>query len=262
MTGEMLKAALRRGRTVYGTMLTGELPVPWLGVVRELELDFAVIDLEHAFVSESDVAARLHVLALLGCVPFVRVPTPDPAAVARVIDGGAHGVLIPYCEHAAEVADCVRAARYRPLKGERLAEHVRGKPLPAKTARAIHELNRNVVVVVGVESGAAVERLDDLVTAEAVDAVFVGTQDLTFSLGHPNELEHPAVVSAFDHVIATCRRHGVAVGIWPMPTELARHWIARGARFVLHSGDYHALRHGLRSDFDQLRAERARRRRR
>lgn len=258
MTGANLKTKLAARQPVYGTMLGAAHPPRWLWMLRQLELDFAVIDTEHAALGRAEVASLASAIALVGCVPFVRIPDRNPMSVAQAVDAGAHGIIVPYCETVDEVSACVRAARYHPVKGGRLTDAFRGRPLSAKTAAVLRRANRNAVVVIGIESEPAVEAIEALITAEAVDAVFVGTQDLSYSLGHPNELDHPVVVTAFERILRVCTRHGVAVAIWPLSVTQARRWIARGMRLVLHSSDYHAMVEGFRIEFEQLRRPRRR----
>jgi 4-hydroxy-2-oxoheptanedioate aldolase len=170
------------------------------------------------------------------------------------VDAGAQGVLVPYVETPEQVREVVGAAKFRPLKGEAVRRAVETGTFPSKEAkRHLEELNRNNVLVIGIESIPAVERLERLITVPGVDAAFVGPNDLSIQLGIPNKYDHPKFVETLTHIHNTCRKHGVPLVIHLFNHNMASHWIRRGVHFVLFGTDRRALSEGFHADFEALR---------
>jgi 4-hydroxy-2-oxoheptanedioate aldolase len=238
---------------VYGTVLTLCRNPRWARELAASLLDFAVIDLEHASYARSEVADLADTLAAHGLAPLVRVATARPELVAQALDAGAHGVLVPYCEHRREVEEVVAAARLRPLKGELLARARKGKFAARAVEEYLARYNRHALVVIGIESVPAVRRLPELCGVEGVDAVFVGAHDLALSMGLPDRFEDPRVGRAFTDVITRCARLGVPAGVWPTDHAGASRYLRAGMRFVLYRTDVDVLTSGLRQGLKALR---------
>ena len=107
--------------------------------------------------------------------------------------------------------------------------------------------------MVGIESTAALERLDALLSVPGVDAAFVGPNDLSIQLGVPADYHHPRYLEAVEHIHTTCRSKGVPLVIHFFTYEMAEPWIAKGVHFVLFGTDRKGIGDGMKKDFDHLR---------
>lgn len=158
-------------------------------IMADAGFDFVVIDLEHAPLG-LDTAARMITMAVAtGLLPLVRVPGHDPATIARVLDSGAGGLLIPHVDTPDQARRVVSAMRFPPL-GERGA---------GGTSRAgrwgllgrdeyVRVGNEDVLCVPQLESQGAFEAAADILAVDGVDAVFLGAGDLSLSMGlRPND---------------------------------------------------------------------------
>ena len=232
MNGEELKKRLQSGGTVYGTMLSMSRNPRWGVPMSDFGLDYAIIDMEHSPRGRSEVADFLAAFSMNGVVPIVRIPIPDSHYVTMALDAGAHGVLAPYCETVEEVKDVVAAAKWRPLKGA---------------------LARKVCII-GIESVPAVENLDDILKVEGIDGIFVGPNDLSITLGIPDETDHPLYEATLRKIIGACKAHNTPTLIHHQDVETTVKWLKEGARFVLHITDSRAMHNGFREDFTAIRA--------
>jgi 2-keto-3-deoxy-L-rhamnonate aldolase RhmA len=160
---------------------------------------------------------------------------PSVAEIARVLDGGALGVIVPHVGSAADARAAVRAAKFPPL-GERSAAgplpHLHYRSFPAAEANAA--LDAATMVIVQFESAQALARADEIVAVDGVDMVLIGTNDLLADWGIPGEYEHARVREAYAQTIAACRRHGKHVGVGGLATrpKLAAAFVRMGARYV------------------------------
>jgi 4-hydroxy-2-oxoheptanedioate aldolase len=170
------------------------------------------------------------------------------------IDAGFHGVLVPYLETAAQVSAVVSAARLRPLKGALEVEARASGKLPSEATRAyVEERNKNVVMIIGIESVPAVDNLESILDVLGIDAIFIGPNDLSVSLGIPDQYDDPRYVEAVEHVIATAQARGIPAGAHCFDEPMLTKWLKKGSRFVLFSADVRALGDGYRPTLDKLR---------
>ena len=260
MNGAQLKEHLRGGGVIHGTMVNCLRDPRLAAIYGQLGFEFAVLDTEHSPNDRGVVADASAAFLAAGVCPIVRVPTTAPADVIMALDGGAHGVLVPYCESPEEVRAVVTAARLRPLKGARLARVIGGGDAPGQTTRDyLAKRNSNVVIFIGIESVPAVENLEAILdageAAGGIDGFMIGPNDLSISLDVPDQLDHPKYVAAVEHIIKVAAARGVVAGPHCMTGESALMWREKGARFMLLSSDWRSLAEGYRPILTKLRGD-------
>ncbi len=255
MNGAELKQTLKEGGRVFGTMITIGRSPRWVPVLSGVGLDYAVIDTEHNPRSRAELGDYLAMFNTSGVVPIVRIPIPDSHYVTMAMDAGAQGVLAPYCETVEQVREVVAAAKWRPLKGEavdRLVES--GEHVSDATRSYLEERNRNSIAIIGIESVAAVNNLEAILDVPGIDGIFVGPNDMSISLGIPDDYDRTEYKETVKRVIDTSEARGIATLVHHQTPELSIYWIEQGARFVLHGTDRRAITEGFRSDFSKLRS--------
>lgn len=256
MNGAELKQILKDGGRVFGTMITIGRSPRWVPVLSGVGLDYAVIDTEHNPRGRAELGDYLAMFNTSGVVPIVRIPIPDSHYVTMAMDAGAQGVLAPYCETVAQAREVVAAAKWRPLKGEAVDRVVEtGEHVSDATRAYLEERNRNSIAIIGIESVAAVDNLAAILDVPGIDGIFVGPNDMSISLGIPDQYDRPEYQETVQRVIDTSEARGIPVLVHHQSPELSAYWIRQGARFVLHGTDRRALTEGFRADFGKLRAE-------
>jgi len=250
-----VKRSLNAGGHAIGTMIA-QFAEPEIGrILAAAGFDFVVIDNEHgAFTLESNlqiiIAARP-----TGLVLAVRVPDSDYHLIARTLDAGAEGVMVPRVETREQVERIVAAVKYPPLgrRGYGLrAIHTDRQPVAMP--EAIAHVNDNTLIIIQIESAVAVEAIDDLVSVPGVDVALIGPADLSISLGVPGQFEHPKMVEAMQRVIQGCERRGVAAGAHLGSVEAWKPWVERGMRCLLCSTDENLLESAGQQTVRALRA--------
>jgi 2-dehydro-3-deoxyglucarate aldolase/4-hydroxy-2-oxoheptanedioate aldolase len=249
-----VKQRLLNGETVIGTMVQ-EMRTPAIAqILRVVGYDFFMLDMEHGAYSLETAADIIRVGRLAGICPLVRVASPEYDLVARTLDQGALGIMMPRIEAREQVERFIEAMKYPPV-GKRgcssdapHSEYVFG-PLPDFLAAN----NQDTLAIVQIERKVAVERVDELLSVPGVDAALIGPEDLSVSLGYPGESGHPAVVAAIEAVIAAAARHNVAAGIHMGSVEKLQGWMARGMRLIMYSSDLGFLMEAGAAGLGQLR---------
>ena len=254
MNGQMLKRTLSEGGHVFGCMISAMGTTRFRSALAGATLDFVVIDSEHGSRDRKEIQELCAMFRDIDVTPIVRVPVPKAEWVAMALDAGAAGVLVPYCETVEEVQACVATAKWHPLKGEYLQRAVAEGVLPSDKSRAYLEARHaESIVIIGIESEPAYERLESLLDVGSIDGIFVGPNDMTTSLGIPDEVTHPRYLDVLRGVISTSEAHGVPVMIHQQTLETSTTAIELGARFVMHSMDGRLMQIAMQEHMAALR---------
>jgi len=255
MNGQEIKKKTKDGGIVYGTMLSLARNPKWGDAVAEWGLDYVVIDSEHASRGRTEITDLIAGIKTADVAPIVRVPIPSAHYVTMAMDAGAHGVLAPYCETVDEVREVVGSVKWLPLKGEYVDRAVREGKFPSDASRDyLAKRNSNNVCLIGIESLPALNNLPNILEVDGIDGIFVGPNDMSTSLGIPDQTDHPEYEEALRKVIALCSAKNVPVLIHHQSVELTQKWLREGARFVLYSSDRRSLHNAFRAEFGAIKA--------
>ncbi len=214
--------------------------------------DWAVIDMEHSPLDMMDVLQMMQALSCTKMVPIVRVAWNDAVLVKRVLDAGATTVMFPFVQTAEEAARAVAATRYPPqgvrgMAGMSRASRFGTQPNYLTTA------NRQMGVIVQLETAQAIERIDAIADVDGVDALFIGPADLSASMGHVGQLTHPAVMDRMSQAVLRCKAAGKPVGTIGGDPESVAQYRAAGFDYVAVGSDLGLFMQGARSAIAALR---------
>jgi 2-dehydro-3-deoxyglucarate aldolase len=236
-----LRQRLNIGDVVLGSWLSlGSGPVA--EIMARAGFDFLVIDMEHSPTSIETAADLIRIIDLNGCSPLVRVTSNDRHLIKRVLDSGAHGVIVPNVQSAEEAAEAVAATRYSP-KGHRGVGLHRAQGYGNEFHEYQAAADGGILVAVQIESEQAVLNISNILAVEGVDAVLIGPYDLSSDLGSPGDFTSPEFVEALESVLDAARSAGVATGfhlVEPDPDQLMN-YAAQGHRFLIYSVDMRIL---------------------
>ena len=225
----LVKQGLRAGRLQLGVALW-QLPSAEIArVYAAAGFDWIFLDTEHGGLDIGTVQDICRVANLVQVAPIVRVTDVQYPLIARALDCGAQGVILPRVESPALLEDAMRWARFPPegirgfgLAGPQIAYEQHSMP------EVIQHVNANTLVVLQIETQRAVEARDELLSIQGVDAVLVGPADLSISLGVPGDFQHPRMIDTVEAIRESCVRFGVAPGLHARSIALAKFWRDRG----------------------------------
>jgi 4-hydroxy-2-oxoheptanedioate aldolase len=159
--------------------------------------DWILLDTEHSPNELPGLLTQMQALSRGTTSAIVRPAWNDPVLIKRVLDIGAQSVLIPFVQNAEEAARAVAACRYPPAGIRGITTSGRGARY-GRVADYLHTANREICVLVQVETGAALDQLEAIAAVEGIDGVFIGPADLSASLGHIGNPLHPEVQRAIE----------------------------------------------------------------
>lgn len=236
-----LKQKLAANEVTIGSWIT--LAHPGIAeIMARAGFDWLTVDLEHSVITIREAEELIRVIALCGTTPLVRLTSNGPDQIKRVMDAGAHGVIVPMVNTRADAERAVGAVHYPP-RGTRGAGLARAQGYGTAFADYRAWLERDAVVIAMIEHMKAVENLEQILGADGVDGFIIGPYDLSASLGRPGDFAHPAMVEALARIRSVSRKlkkpGGVHV-VEPAAEQLRKH-IADGFTFLAYSLDMRML---------------------
>jgi 2-keto-3-deoxy-L-rhamnonate aldolase RhmA len=211
--------------------------------------EFVLFDLEHTGYGIERMRETLAATAAADVVPFLRVPDAEYDLIARGLDLGALGVMVPAVESADEARLVADSARFPPLGRRGFGMLFRDQWLDDDVPATIEHVNREVMTLVQIETAAGLEAVDEIAAVEGIDVLWIGHFDLSASLGIPGQFDGETFRTAVDRVLAAGAVRGKPVGMVCGSVEEGRSLLGRGFRLLAYSIDIwiyeDALRQGI-----------------
>lgn len=240
-----LKERFTSGDIAYGAW-TGFSDPQLIQIMGRAGFDFICVDLQHSFVTMTELAPLLDGLDKTGTPSAVRVPWNTPDLIMRALDLGAEAIIVPMVNNAEEAKQAGDATRYAP-KGTRswglIWRNVRASvpQAPEGDARAI--------CLCMIETASGLTNLDAILAVDTVDGIYIGPNDLSLSIGEERRpfSESEKLHTSILDVIKRARAAGKIVGIDCGGPEQAHYWRDQGVNFVISANDSDLLAQAARS---------------
>ncbi|MGH7707105.1 MAG: HpcH/HpaI aldolase family protein [Vulcanimicrobiaceae bacterium] len=240
MLTNRLKDRLRADEPVFGTWLNfnDSLSAQVLG---RSGFDFLVIDMEHGPITAESAEAIAIATKTTPALPIVRTAWNDSVSVQRSLDMGVVGAIVPYVNDVATARRVVADGRYPPLGGRSRGGVRSPYAFDTDVATYVAGANDAVLLLIMIETAAAVQVVDQIVALDGVDGVFVGPNDLsaTNGLAYPASWDTgaPQLHDAVAAVAKAARANGKFAGILAKDVAMAERCLELGYRFLAVGND-------------------------
>jgi 2-keto-3-deoxy-L-rhamnonate aldolase RhmA len=247
-----LKERIGRREVTIGSWVT--LGHPGVAeMMAQAGFDWLTVEMEHSSITLQQAEELIRVIDLCGVVPLVRVGENNSNLIKRVMDAGAHGVIVPMVNSVVSAEAAVAAVKYPPVgsRGVGLARAQRYGLDFESYRKWAHE---ETIVIVQIEHIAAVERLADILAVPDVDGFIVGPYDLSGSLGIPGEFEHPLYAEAMGQIDRVAKEIDAVRGFHSVPPQpqLLIDKIDEGYTFLAYSDDFLFLSETCRGGMETI----------
>ena len=244
------RAALETGRPQLGCFIT--YPAP--GAVERMgpDWDWFWIDGQHGELGYNDVLSLVRACDLVGRASMVRVPSHEPGWIARALDAGATGVIVPQVNDAEEARALVRAAKFPPL-GER---SFGGRRVVDLHGRGYSDTaNQDTLLMVQLESPDALRNLDEIAATPGVDVLCLGPDDVMLRRGRSmaESYSKDAVAHDLEAIVEACKEHGKFSAAIGVGAEMMRVCVSLGVNLIVGGGDVGFLAEGSRRTSEEAR---------
>lgn len=248
-----LRQRIRAGERTLGSWLNlGNATVA--EIMADAGFDWLVIDLEHTATTVREAENMIRVIEMKGISPLVRLTSNDANQAKRMLDAGAHGIIVPMVETRADAEAAARALRYPPV-GTRGVGLGRAQGFGRRFKEYVEWLATDAILIAQVEHVRGIENLEEILSVDAVDATMIGPYDLSASVGRAGQFEHEDVQELLDRYESVSKRLGRAMGahVVDVDPEPVRRMIDRGFSMIAVGVDFLYVSEGSRRTLNALR---------
>jgi 2-dehydro-3-deoxyglucarate aldolase len=236
-----LKNSLAINHLTIGSWIT--LAHPAIAeIMARAGFDWLTIDLEHSAITIREAEELIRVISLSGVPPLVRLTSNDSNQIKRVMDAGAHGVIVPMVNSREDAKKAVQSLYYPPV-GQRGVGLARAQGYGTSFSAYQKWLKDEAVIIVMIEHIDAVNNLEEILTVPGIDGFIIGPYDLSTSMGIPGRFEDPCMVEAIEKIRTISSALGKTGGLHVVEPDSAklREAIGNGFRFLAYSLDIRIL---------------------
>lgn len=254
MQPDSVKKTLMSGGSSIGTFMFEFHSAGIARAAAATGAEFAIFDMEHTGWSVETIRMLCSTTHGTEMLPLVRVPATEYHFIARVLDMGAQGVMVPMVESVEQAEKIVSSAKYPPAgrRGSAFGighDDYSGGDVVEKMKRS----NENQLLIAQIETAAGLENVEAIAAVDGIDVLWIGQSDLSASIGIPGQFQHPDFVAAMDRVINACNKNGKIGGFMPTTLDLAEVVARKGFRMLAWSGDVWIYQAGLKAGMNSLR---------
>ena len=237
----ILKSKFKKNVLSIGSWITIGHPAI-AEILAQAGYDWLVIDMEHTTISIETAGELIRIIDLCGVAPLVRLTSNHPDQIKRVMDAGAHGIIVPMVMSKTDAFNAVSATKYAP-QGNRGVGLGRAQAYGFNFQDYLNWQKESAVVIVQIEHIDAVDKLGEILSVPGVDGLIIGPYDLSCSMGIPGEFDDSNFKKVINKIRNSGHQHGVPTGIHIVEPEkaLLEQAIKDDYRFIAYSVDMRML---------------------
>jgi 2-dehydro-3-deoxyglucarate aldolase/4-hydroxy-2-oxoheptanedioate aldolase len=259
MKPNLVKSKLLSGGVSIGTFMFEFDSTGIARIAAEAGAEFAVFDMEHTGWSVETIRMLIATSRSTDMLPLVRIPATEYHFIARVLDMGATGIMVPMVESVEQAQRIVASAKYPPMGRRGAAFGVSHDDYTGgDIVEKIQTANSETLLIAQIETVAGVANADAIAAIDGIDVLWIGHFDLTNSLGIPGQFDHPRFQESLATVLAACRKHNKIPGFMAGDVASGKGLLDQGFRMIAYGGDLWIYQAALRQGIRELNDHRAR----
>lgn len=208
-------------------------------VIAHTGVDSVTVDMQHGMIGFTDLVHIFQAISTSPAIPLVRVPSSEPSMVMKVLDAGAYGIICPSVDTPEICRNLISACRYPPL-GTRSFGPTRG--LTYGGPDYIDHADNEIMILAMIESQQALDNLDEILDTPGLTGIYIGPNDLAYSLGHKPGTTSDEIEKAIEHILQQAKRRGLFTGIFCSGLDNSLERKQQGFDLVTPGNDAGALR--------------------
>ena len=252
----VMKAAMQSGKIVASFNVNRWRSVDAAEIAKFAGFEWLFLDLEHSTLSE-DLAAQMSVTALAtGVTPIARVGMDQFYQAARLLDGGAQGIVFPHVDTAEQAKAAAAATKYPPLGSRSLTSPLAQAEFKRSVdPQSLAALNDETLTIIMIETRTAVENAEAIAAVDGVDGLMIGTSDLSADFGISGNPGHPDIMTAYERVGSAAKGKGKFFGMGGVYSqELIERFLKHGIQFLLGGADVSFAMEGAKARREMIAA--------
>jgi 2-keto-3-deoxy-L-rhamnonate aldolase RhmA len=260
VSGKDVLEKMKRDELVVSMSLRGGMGNPSIEVASKLGFDYVYFDFEHGVLEVETFAQLIRDARLAGLIALCRVPELDAAFVNRVLDAGASGIVFPHVKTKQDATMAVELTKYRTSEtpvGRRGFEPDYGLPKHDNESwdEYFKRVNEETLVGLMIEDKEGVDNIEEILSVEDIDFVYIGKMDMAFSYGVPFTpragRDDPVIEKAVTKICIECKKKGIPVrfSVGASPEEVVenvKRWLPKGRSHLFMVNDVTLLMQGAK----------------
>jgi 2-keto-3-deoxy-L-rhamnonate aldolase RhmA len=240
-----VRARLAAGEIVIGGTITTP-SIEAAALVATLGFDFLWVEMEHSPITLETLRGIVLATRALPAVVFARVPVVELWTAKRVMDQGVAGVIFPFASTPERARTAASACRYPP-QGKRGSGPGLAMIAWPEPENYHDSADRNMMTIIVIEEASAVEHIDEIAATPGIDVMFIGTSDLSFSLGLRGRQSEASLDENIAKVVAAGRKHGKYLGRPAGSPEQVAKYREQGFQFFQSQTEFGLMRLGAKA---------------
>ena len=198
-----------RGAMVFEFFSPG-IPI----ILKNAGCEFIIFDMEHGGLSLEQFKTLSIISNANKIAPFLRIPEINYNYIARALDLGALGIMVPMVNTPDDAIKIVQSSKYPP-KGKRGAGFgfVHDNYINQNPLSYIEKANNSLINIIQIETKIALENVKEIASINGVDCLWVGHFDLTNFLGIPGNFSSKKYLNAINEIVDAAVTHKKSLGI-------------------------------------------------
>ena len=237
-----LKKKLKDGEEVIGTWSSLSSPNV-VNVLGTTDLDFVVIDMEHGSMSYETAENMVRAAESSDISPIIRVGDDDEQTILRALECDAQSILVPHVRSAMQAERVSRSCRYFPEGNRGLSPYTRVHNFSHEGIdESLKHTNQEILVGILVEGEEGLRNLEEIVTVDGIDLIYLGLFDICQSVGLPGQLNHPTVLEEIARCQKLIEENGIAAGSMSIDIEYIKMLRNHNYQFIAYLNDAAAIK--------------------
>jgi 2-keto-3-deoxy-L-rhamnonate aldolase RhmA len=250
-----LRKRVLAGECIYGMMIRQSRDPGTPAIFATAGYDFCFFDMEHGNYSMETVADLIRGCKSVGIASVIRVPHLETHFISRVLDAGAEGIMVPMTSRREQAERIVRYSKFTPLGARGFGNQTGQTDYQVrKTVEFMKEANDNTFIVAQIETKEAIENIEEIFDVEGIDVGLIGPNDLSISLGVPDQMGSEVMTQAIDRVVQAAKKKKKASGMHIGSIDALKKWRPKGMTVLAYSTDIGFMYSASKSALDQLKA--------
>lgn len=251
----MLKQNLHTNGQAFGSMAMEFLTPGLPAIMAAAGAEFGLFDMEHTGASLETMKSMIAGCRGINVAPIVRVPRGEYHFIARALDIGAHGIMVPMVGSAEEAAHIADRAHYPPVGHRGAAFGVAHDDYrAADPATAMARAAARTLMIAQIETMEGLDSVEAIAATPNIDVIWLGHFDLTNFMGIPGQFQHPDYLAAVRRIAAAAKAHGKVAGILAMNDAWAQEYWRHGYRMLAYGLDHMLFQAALKAGLEKMRA--------
>jgi 4-hydroxy-2-oxoheptanedioate aldolase len=210
-------------------------------------LDFIILDQEHGPVTRDRLYDHVRAAKSSEMKTIIRVSELNNNLIGSALDTGADGVQVPNISNVKEAELAIKAARFHPIGMRGVCRFVKSADFGRKEKQAYFNEENKKLLILQVEGVEGISNIDEILSLEGYDILFIGPYDLSQSIGYPGQVDHPEVLKVLKDVVSKAQKKNKILGTFTDSAAMLKLMKDIGFQYLAHSVDVNIFMNACKS---------------